>query len=92
AMAIVNFGDSITSLQGIALPLDLTVLGAPSCFLNINLIASIATMADAQGRVEVPFLIPGSLFGQLQPSFFQVGTSTSSNALGFVTSEYIEIF
>lgn len=92
AMAIVNFGDSITSIQGIALPLDLTVLGAPSCFLNINLIASIATMADAQGRVEVPFLIPGSLFGQLQPSFFQVGTSTSSNALGFVTSEYIEIF
>lgn len=91
AMAVVNFGDSITTLQGIALPLDLAVIGAPSCFINTNLIASFATMADAQGRVEVPFLIPGSLFGVLQSSFFQVGTSTSTNALGFVTSDYLEI-
>ena len=91
-MAIVNFGDSITSIQGIALPLDLSAFGAPSCFLNINLLASIGTMADAQGRVELPFTVPGSLFGLLQPSFFQVGTSTSSNAFGFVTSDYLEIF
>jgi len=92
AMAIVNFGDSITSIQGIALPIDLSAFGAPSCFLNINLLASIGTMADAQGRVELPFTVPGSLFGLLQPSFFQVGTSTSSNAFGFVTSDYLEIF
>tara|TARA_R110002072_G_scaffold273219_4_gene433820 strand:- start:11097 stop:12713 length:1617 start_codon:yes stop_codon:yes gene_type:complete len=92
AMAIINFGDSITSLQGVALPIDLATFGAPSCFLNINLISSIGAMADAQGRVEVPFLIPGSLFGQLQSSYFQIGTSTGANGIGFATSEYLEIF
>jgi len=92
AMAVVNFGDSITAIQGITLPIDLSAFGAPSCFLNTNLVASIGTMADAQGRVELPFTVPGSLFGLLQPSYFQVGTSTSSNAFGFVTSDYLEIF
>lgn len=91
-MAIVNFGDSITSLSGVSLPIDLAAFGAPSCFLNTNLIASIGAMTDAQGRVEVPFLIPGSLFGQLPSAFFQIGTATTSNGLGFATTEYLEIF
>jgi hypothetical protein len=92
AMAMINFGDSITSIQGIGLPIDLGSFGAPSCFLNINLLAAIATVADAQGRVELSFTVPGSLFGQLQPSFFQVGTTSTANTLGFVTSDYLEIF
>lgn len=92
AMAMINFGDSITSIQGVGLPIDLGSFGAPSCFLNINLLAAIATVADAQGRVELSFTVPGSLFGQLQPSFFQVGTTSTANTLGFVTSDYLEIF
>lgn len=92
AMAIINFGDSISSIQGFVLPLSLAGIGAPSCFLNTNLVASIGTMADSQGRVELPFTVPSTLFGQLQSSFFQVGTTSSSNPLGFVTSDYLEIF
>jgi len=91
AMAIVNFGDSISALGALPLPLALDVLGAPGCFLNTNLTASLATMTDGSGTVEVSYTIPGSLFGLLQPSYFQVGTMTTGNALGFVTSEYLEI-
>lgn len=92
AMAVVNYGDSITSLQGLSLPIDLGAFGASGCFLNTNVVASLPAVADSQGRVEVPFLVPGSLFGMLPPSFFQIGTSTSSNSLGFVATEYLEIF
>lgn len=91
SMAIVNFGDSISSIGALSLPLSLDAIGAPSCFLNTNLVASIATMTDANGAVEVGYTIPGSLFGLLQPSYFQVGTMTSGNSLGFATSEYLEI-
>ena len=89
---ILNFGDSITVLEGVPLPIDISAFGAPSCFLNANVIAQFGAVVDAQGRVEFPFTVPGSLFGGLQRSFFQVGTSTNSNALGYVTSEYLEIF
>ena len=92
AMAILNFGDSITVLEGVPLPIDISAFGAPSCFLNANVIAQFGAVVDAQGRVEFPFTVPGSLFGGLQRSFFQVGTSTNSNALGYDTSEYLEIF
>lgn len=90
-MAMVNFGTSITALNGFALPLDLTAQGAPGCFLNTDSFAALAVLTDATGRVEVPYLVPTSLFGLLQPGFFQVGTFSSSNALGVVTTEYLEI-
>ncbi len=91
AMAVVNFGDSISSLGAISLPLALDAIGAPGCFLNTNIVSSIATVTDANGDVEVGYTIPGSLFGLLQPSYFQIGTMTTGNTLGFVTSEYLEI-
>jgi hypothetical protein len=92
AMATVNFGDSITAINGVALPFDLGIFGAPSCALQVNIIATFAAVADAQGRIEIPLTVPSSLFGFLQSSYFQVGTSTASNALGYVASDFIEIF
>ena len=53
--------------------------------------AALAVLTDGAGRVEVPYLVPTSLFGLLQPGSFQVGTFSSSNALGVVTAEYLEI-
>lgn len=92
AMAMVNFGDSITSFQGLGLPLPLDGFGAPGCFLNVNLVAAIATIADSNGVVDVPLTVPGALFGLLGSSYFQIGTTSSTNPFGFVTSEYLEIF
>jgi hypothetical protein len=90
-MAMVNFGTSITTINGFALPIDLTAQGAPGCFLNADSFATLAVMTDSTGRVEVPYLVPTSLFGLLQPGYFQIGTFSSSNALGVVTTEYLEI-
>jgi len=89
--ALVNFGDSVSALFGVPLPVALDGFGAPGCFLNTNVIATLGAMTDGNGEVEVPFTIPTTLFGQLQPGFFQVGTMTTGNALGIVTSEYLEI-
>ncbi|MFK7740876.1 MAG: DUF4397 domain-containing protein [Planctomycetota bacterium] len=91
AMAMINYGDSISSIGTLPLPLALDAIGAQGCFLNTSLVATIAVVADQNGRVEVPFLIPASLFGQLPSSFFQIGTTTSGNTLGFVTTEYLQV-
>lgn len=91
AMAIVNFGDSNTSLGGAPLPLSLAPFGAPGCFLNASVLASLMTIADGNGVVRFEFTVPNSLFGFLQRSYFQIGTMTSANALGLVTTEALEI-
>jgi hypothetical protein len=90
-MAIVNFGDSNTSLGGAPLPLSLAPFGAPGCFLNASVLASLMTIADGNGVVRFEFTVPNSLFGFLQRSYFQIGTMTSANALGLVTTEALEI-
>lgn len=89
--ALINFGDSISSFSGAPLPVALDGFGAPGCFLNTNVLATLGAMTDASGDLEVPFTIPTTLFGQLAPGFFQVGTMTTGNALGIVSSEYLEI-
>lgn len=91
AMAIVNFGNSITTLNGIALPLDLQPLGAPGCFLNSNALAVFATMTDAQGELAVDYLIPRAFAAGFGVAYFQVGVLTAGNSLGVVTSEYLQI-
>lgn len=91
AMAIVNFGDSNTSLGGVPLPLSLAVVGAPGCFLNSNILASVMAAANAAGTVEFGFTIPRAVFGQLLPGYFQVGTMTAANALGWQTTEALEV-
>ena len=91
AMAIVNFGDSNTSLGGLPLPFSLGVVGAPGCFLNANILASVMTTANAAGTVEFGFTVPRAVFGQLLPGYFQVGTTSSANALGWQTTEALEL-
>lgn len=91
ATAIVNFGDGNTSLGGAPLPLSSAPFGAPGCFLNASVLASLKTIADANGVVRLGFTVPNSLFGFLQRSRFQIGTMTSANALGLVTTEALEI-
>ena len=90
AMSIVNFGDSRTSLGGVPLPLSLTQFGAPGCFLNTNVIASALVTASPAGLVEFGFTVPSAVFGVL-PGYFQVGTMTTQNALGFQSTEYLEL-
>ena len=48
------FGISKTSWLGLPLPLDLKIIGAPSCFLNISLDAPLYTGTPGALRVPVP--------------------------------------
>lgn len=90
-MAIVNFGDSKTSVGGVPLPLSLTAVGAPGCFLNTNVIASALVMTGPTGSVEFGFTVPRFVFGRLLPGYFQIGTMTTANTLGWQTSEWLEL-
>jgi hypothetical protein len=90
AMAIVNFGDSNTNIAGVPLPISLTAFGAPGCFLNSNVLASALTTASAAGTVEWGFTVPRAVFGVL-PGYFQIGTMTNTNALGFQSTEWLEL-
>jgi hypothetical protein len=92
AMAIVNVGSSSSVFApGVALPLSLAPFGAPGCFLNCNVIGSVGAVTDATGSVTFSYTVPTSLFGSLQPFYFQIGTMTNVNALGFVATEALEI-
>jgi hypothetical protein len=91
ALAIVNFGDSNTNIGGVPLPVALQPFGAPSCFLNTNIVASVGAAADATGEVRFWFTVPRSEFGRLLPAYFQIGTLTTQNALGVVTTEWLEL-
>ncbi len=92
AMALVNFGDSITSVGPIALPLALQPIGAPGCFLNTNVLATLVAMTDAQGDLRIGYVVPRALAGVIQPVYFQVGVASNSNSFGWVTTQYLELF
>lgn len=91
AMAIVQFGDSNTSFQGVPLPVSLAAVGAPGCFLNINFVANALTMANASGEVNFEFTVPRAVFGQVLPGYFQIGTLGAANPLGLQTTEWLEL-
>ncbi len=92
AMALVNFGDSISSVGPVALPLSLQPIGAAGCFLNTNALATLAAMTDAQGSLRIGYLVPRALAGAFGPFYFQVGVASAANNFGWVTSEYLELF
>lgn len=91
AMAVVVFGDSITAAGALALPLSLQPFGAPTCFLNTNVVASIGALTDAGGNLAIGYLVPRALTGALPPSYFQVGVMGANNSLGLATTEYLEL-
>ncbi len=91
AAAMIMVGDSITTAGSLALPFDLTPLGAPGCFLNTNLVATRPLTLDAAGGVALPFVVPTSVFGRFQPLYFQFAVVTPANALGVQSTDYVEL-
>lgn len=94
SLAIIQFGDSISSLGAgqPQLPWDLSAVGATGCFLQTNAIAILGAVTDGSGELRIGYTVPNFLFGQFAPGYFQVGTATTANSFGWVTTEYLELF
>lgn len=91
AMAIVQFGDSKATFNGVPLPISLAAVGASGCFLNINYVAAAMTMANGSGVVDFEFTVPRAVFDSALPGYFQIATATSANPLGLQTTEWLEL-
>ena len=86
--AICFLGFSTTTWMGqIALPFDLTGLGAPGCSVLVDLRAGAALTTDAAGAAALPVSVPNqrSLLG-MQFAAQWVVTDPAANALGLITS------
>lgn len=87
SFALLTIGLSNTVHGTTPLPLDLTFVGAPGCFLRTSLGASAWTVTDANGNGSVALAFPnsGALIGQ---HFYDQWLVASSgvNALGFIVS------
>lgn len=73
---------------GFVLPQDLGALGAPNCFLSIDLAGSLFQFAAGDGSATFPFVIPNNpaLIG-LWIRFQGAAANAAANALGIVTSQ-----
>lgn len=91
AMAIVQFGTSNTTFNGVPLPISLTGAGAPGCFLSIDYVAAVPAMASASGVVDFEFTVPRAVFGLVLPGYFQIGTTTAGNPLGLRTTDWLQL-
>lgn len=91
AMAVVQFGDSITSFNGHPLPISLAPIGGAGCFLSVNFLANVLTMANASGVVDLELTVPRAVFGLVLPGYFQIGTLSTANPLGVQTTEWLEL-
>jgi len=73
--------------SGMILPQDLLGIGAPGCFVSMDVAGSWYSIAGGDGSAQFPFVIPNSpqLIGEWIR--FQAGAfDPTANALGFVTS------
>ena len=76
------------SWAGMVLPQDLQVLGAPGCFLSIDVASSWVSIAGGNGTASFPFLIPNSPAALGAWIRFQAAAfDAPANALGIVTSQ-----
>lgn len=91
AAVMVVYGNSNTGVGGLALPLALMPFGAPGCFLYTDAVAVLMAQADAAGGLDLGYVVPRALFGTFPTSYFQVGALSNANALGVVTSGYVEL-
>lgn len=94
--AMLMFGNRNTSISGVALPLELTSFGATSCFLNTNIVSTKPIALGMNGTGSAGLILPGRFFmpsamGRAPTVYLQYVTSTTSNALGFLSSEGLEI-
>lgn len=73
---------------GFVLPQDLAGLGAPGCFLSIDLATSFYSVAAGDGSATFPFVIPNDPAAIGSWIRFQGGAfHPAANALGVVTSQ-----
>ncbi|MCA8974537.1 MAG: hypothetical protein KDC98_07430 [Planctomycetes bacterium] len=74
--------------SGFVLPQDLAILGAPSCFLSIDVASSFFGFAAGDGSATFPFVMPNNpaVVG-FWIRYQGAATSPGANALGLVTSQ-----
>ncbi len=73
---------------GLNLPQELQVLGAPNCWLSIDVAGSWATIAQNDGTATFPFVIPNTPLALGSWIRFQgAAFDPAANALGLVTSQ-----
>ena len=73
---------------GMLLPQDLVILGAPGCFLSIDLAGTWISIAAGDGSAAFPFLVPNSPYVLGEWIRFQGGAfDAAANPLGLVTSQ-----
>ncbi len=83
--AFLSIGASFTSFGTIPLPLDLGVLGAPSCFVWNDSIVTLQTSTNATGNASITLPIPvGTAFTRLYATWFNV--DIPANSFGLTTS------
>lgn len=85
--AFLMLGDSNTQWNGLPLPLDLGLIGAPGCSVLISGQVFVPTVTDANGGAAMPLAIPndGNLVGA--SVYFQwTVIDSEANALGLLTS------
>jgi len=85
-LAISVIGLSRTAYAGVALPFDLTSVGAPGCALLASADLTTLTTTDGLGNSSVSFAVPASVVGlEFFTQWFVFDPAT--NNLGFVVSD-----
>ncbi len=76
------------SYAGMLLPQDLVILGAPGCYVSIDLAGTWASVAAGDGSAAFPFVVPNSPQVLGEWIRFQGGAfDAAANPLGLVTSQ-----
>jgi hypothetical protein len=90
-LAFLMLGVSTTTWNGVPLPLDLAVLGAPACFLRHDplLFFNAATNGSGQAAVPIPWPNDVNLIGSRH--FVSFGVVDPSNTLGVVVSGALRV-
>lgn len=90
--AIFWIGSSRTAWNGLGLPLSLTGLGAPGCFLRVAPVTNLATAVSSFGTAAIAIPIPrdSGLVGQRVYTQFGVFIPRT-NALGLRTSNGVDM-
>lgn len=89
ALVVMALGTTETGTWGgLQLPADLALLGAPGCFVSIDLAGTWYSVAGGDGSAQFPFVVPNTpqVLGEwirFQGAAFDV----TANALGLVTSQ-----
>jgi hypothetical protein len=81
------FGSSASSWSGLALPVDLTGLGAPGCRLLVGFAASEVVAIGGSGNGNLEYTIPNNIY-LLNSHFYNQAfvLDPAANAFGFVAT------